>query len=164
MSPSKCSCEDIAHGPCGLIEQDERLGRLLYFPDHVRSDFTPKPGAFPISHIKDKGLSLVRVNRLDDKAFVAFASALANQSADRTWFGHVEFGVNVARAMTDEDGIRMVCLFEDPTGQHTNIPENPAHATLISASHPMSEADAKEVRAELVRNGVVKVASGRGAT
>ena len=141
------------------MEHDELLGRLLYFPDHVRSDLTPKPGAFPISHIKEKGLSLVRVNRLDQKAFVAFACALANQSTDRTWYGHVEFGANVARAIKDEDGCRMICLFEDPTDDCANIPENPAHATLISASHPMSEADAKEVRAELVRNGVVKVAS-----
>jgi hypothetical protein len=159
MSAIECSCEGVARGPCGLIASDEVLARLLFFPDHIRkSDQSVKPGAFPLSHIQEKGLSLVRPNKLSVKELEIFAKAVACSKGDRKWHGQIEFVTGVPRSLTDDDGNRSVCVFEDPTNEECGVPANPAHTLLISARHPMTEADAKEVRAALVINGVLKLA------
>jgi hypothetical protein len=159
MSAIKCSCEAIARGPCGLIADSEAISRLIFFPDHIRaSDKSIKPGAFPLSHIREKGLSLVRPNKLIEEELEAFAKAVASQASNRKWYGQIEFVTDVPRSLVDESGNRSVCVFEDPTKQENNIPANPAHVLLVAASHSMTEEDAKEVRALLVISGVVKLA------
>jgi hypothetical protein len=159
MPATKCSCEAIARGPCGLITNDEVIARLVFSPDHIRaSDKSVKPGAFPLSHIKEKGLSLVRPKQMSAKALKTFAKAVAGITEDREWYGQFEFVAGLPRSLTDDDGNRSVCVFEDPTEKDGRVPENPAHTLLISAIHPMTEADAKEVRAALVNNGVMRLA------
>lgn len=160
MPAIKCSCEAVARGPCGLIGNTEGVARLIFFPDHIRkSDNSVKPGAFPLSHITEKGLSLVRPSKLSDPELHVFAKAVAAQTSDRKWYGQIEFATSVPRSLFDSDGNRSVCVFEDPTDADDDIPQNPAHALLISTSHPMAEEDAKEVRAALVINGVLKLAA-----
>jgi hypothetical protein len=160
MTALKCSCEAIARGPCGLIANSEAIARLIFSPDHIRtSDQSIKPGAFPLSHIREKGLSLVRPGELTKKGLTAFAKAVAAKMDNGKWHGQIEFVADLPRSLTDEEGIRTVCVFEDPTDEEDGIPANPAHALLVSASHPMTEEDAKEVRAALVQNGFLKLAA-----
>ena len=160
MSAIKCSCESVARGPCGLIANSEVIARLIFFPDHIRtSDKSVKPGAFPLSHIREKGLSLVRPCKLSVVELERFAKAVASKMRDGEWYGQIQFAAILPRSLIDDDGNRSVCVFEDPTDEDNDVPQNPAHALLVSASHPMSEEDAKEVRAALVTSGVLKLAA-----
>ena len=157
MSALKCSCEAIARGRCGLISNDEAIARLIFSPVHVRkSDQSIKPGAFPLSHIREKGLSLVRTSKIAVAELDAFAKALAANMQDGKWHGLFEFSADIPRSIIDHEGNRSICLFEDPTDSNGAIPENAAHTLLISFSHPMAEEDAKEIRAALVNNGIFK--------
>lgn len=152
----RCSCEEVAHGSLGAIDDGEPISRLVFSPDHIRSaDSTLKPGAFPLSHIREKGLSLVRNDKISNEDLAAFANAMAKSTPARTWHGYFKFQTACAREMTDRNGLRSVCVFDDPTSASATLPANPAHAILISADGKMSEADAKEIRSELLEKGTL---------
>lgn len=79
--PEYCSCENVAHGALGLIEKEELVSRVVCDPRHIsKKDGSIKPGVFPPSHIKEKGLSLMRPRYLSDEELKMHADAIASHS------------------------------------------------------------------------------------
>lgn len=148
-----CTCEECARSELGTIKDEETVGRLIFSPDHVRkSDKTIKPGAFPLSHIQHKGLSLVRTDTIPPNELRTFADAVAAHQTGRQWHGVVAFPTKTVRSLTSPENHRLICLFDDPTPSENNIPANAAHALLVAAQDGMSDPDAKEIRAAILRD------------
>ncbi len=148
--PEYCSCENVAHGDLGLIEPDELVSRVVCDPRHIsKKDGSIKPGVFPPSHIKEKGLSLMRRNHLSDDELKKHADAIASHGPKDTAVGVIEAKAQDIRALKEEDGTRSVCLFDDPVKDDPAIPDNPAHALLIAAKE-MGDDDIAEIRTRLL--------------
>ncbi len=146
-----CTCEECARGELGTISDAETVGRLIFNPDHLSKDKSVKQGAFPLSHIQAKGLSLVRTDKIADDDLRKFAEAVARQKPGRAWHGVTIFSSQTVRDLRTSEGKRLVCLFDDPTPEEGEIPENPAHALAVAAQADMSEPDAREVRAAIMK-------------
>ena len=148
--PAKyCACELVAHGDLGLIEPDELVARVVCNPRHMRKDGSIKPGVFPPSHIKDKGLSLMRPKHLSSEALKKHADAIASHDKKDTAVGVIECKAHAIRELTEADGTRSVCLFDDPVKGAPTLPDNPAHALLIAAKE-MPDEDITEIRVRLL--------------
>lgn len=149
-SAEYCSCEDVALGELGLIEPDEIISRVVCDPRHIyKKDGSIKPGVFPPSHIKEKGLSLMRSKHLSEGELKMHADAIASHSEKDTAVGVIEGEAHVIRSLEDEDGTRSVCLFDDPVKDDPAVPDNPAHALLIAAKE-MGDDDIAEIRTRLL--------------
>lgn len=145
-----CSCETVAHGDLGLIEPGELISRVVCDPRHIsKKDGSIKPGVFPPSHIKDKGLSLMRRNHLSDDELRMHADAIASHSEKDIAVGVIEGEAQIIRTLEDVDGTRSVCLFDDPVKDDSVVPDNPAHALLIAAKE-MGDDDIAEIRTRLL--------------
>ena len=145
-----CACEAFAIGDLGPIADDEPLGRLIFSPEHIGQNGKVKVGAFPLSHIREKGLSLVRITKVSPELLHQFASALSQLgTATRTPAGYVAFETHVAREISLDDGFRAVCVWEDPTPETDKVPRNPAHANLV-ANRTINPEDALEIRTKLL--------------
>ena len=148
--PEYCSCENVAHGDLGLIEPDELVSRVVCDPRHIyKKDGSIKPGVFPPSHIKEKGLSLMRPRHLSENELKMHADAIASHSEKDTAVGVIEGEAKVIRALEEADGTRSVCLFDDPVKDDPLVPDNPAHALLIAAKE-MGDDDIAEIRTRLL--------------
>jgi hypothetical protein len=148
--PDYCSCENVAQGDLGLIEPDELVARVVCDPRHIyKKDGSIKPGVFPPSHIKEKGLSLMRPRHLSDAEQKMHADAIASHSEKDFAVGVIEGKAQLIRALEQADGTRSVCLFDDPVKDDTILPDNPAHALLIAAKE-MGDEDIAEIRTRLL--------------
>lgn len=148
--PEYCSCENVAHGALGLIEKEELVSRVVCDPRHIsKKDGSIKPGVFPPSHIKEKGLSLMRPRYLSDEELKMHADAIASHSEKDTAVGVIEGEAQIIRALKEADGTRSVCLFGDPVKDDPVVPDNPAHALLIAAQE-MGDDDIAEIRTRLL--------------
>jgi hypothetical protein len=110
-----------------------------------------KPSVFPPTHIANKGLSLVRTQKIEDSALAEFCNALSAMQDGRQWCGGFRFSCSILREIRDEDG-RLVCAFDDPTKAENGVPANDAHAIAVSHDGAMSDEDAMEVRATILEN------------
>ncbi len=148
----RCTCEAVSRGEHGIIADEELLGRIIFSPQHINAKGAIKPGLFNLTDIKTRGLSLVRVNKIESGELKVFAEAVAGMIPNRSLQGYANFLTSVPRNLFDDEGGRRACVFDDPVEADGPIPENPAHALLISAINGISEADAMEIRAHLMEN------------
>lgn len=148
--PQYCSCETVAHGEVGLIAHDEPVARVVCDPRHIlKKGGGIKPGVFPPSHIRTKGLSLMRPNYLTPEELRAHADAIASNDPNDKAVGVIDCEAGGIRAFVEADGTRIVCLFDDPIKDDPTLPDNPAHASLIAAKE-IPEDDINEVRDRLL--------------
>ncbi len=147
-----CSCEEIARSPFGIIDDIERLARVVCSPRHVnKKNGTLKPGLFPLSHISEKGLSLTRVDQVDEERFTGIADRIAGSipTDKNVVAGIVTCKMGAVRAVKDAFDLRTFCVFDDPDLEG----DNPAHATLIHALHsalPLDDPSRLELRDRLL--------------
>lgn len=145
-----CSCENVARGELGLIKPDELVARVVCDPRHIsKKDGSIKPGVLPPSHIKERGLSLLRPNYLSEDELKMHADAIASHGEKDTAVGVIECRAGTIRALFEADGSRSVCLFDDPMKDDPVVPDNPAHALLI-ATKLMPDEDIVEIRTRLL--------------
>jgi len=147
----RCSCEAEARGPFGPVADEEPLYRAAFSPKHLDKKGRLKPSVFPPSHIANKGLSLVRTQKVENSTLAEFCHALSAMQEGRQWCGGFEFSCAILRSIRDEDG-RLICVFDDPTKAEDGVPANDAHAIAISYDGSMSDEDAMEVRAAIIKN------------
>lgn len=146
-----CSCEAVARGEFGVVDPKETVARVVCDPRHIRKgDGSIRPGIFPPSHIATKGLSLMRPQHLTSDELKGHADAVAAHDERDTAVGVIECTAEAIRALTQEDGIRSVCLHDDPVVDDPVLPDNPAHALLLSARELPPE-DIAEIRDNLLR-------------
>ena len=131
----ECSCEEVGHGDFGPVSSSERLARVLTSPNHIAKDNeTFKPSAFPRGHIQRTGISLIRVDRIDVIELRKQADAIAGNRLKEKLLG---VGLSNARQLRDavdlNTGKRLFCVVDDPVMATEQLPENLAHAYLVSA-------------------------------
>jgi hypothetical protein len=133
-------------GELGVIEASEIVARILFNPQHIKSDGTVRSGLFSPKDIREKGVSLVRRKHLTQEALQAQASAVAeNYHKARTAEGVIECEAEKVRAILDDNGERLLCLFDDPVEATATLPANPAHATVIAARE-VTDADIPQIK------------------
>ena len=149
-----CQCEAHPIGQIGPITNEEVVSRIIFARQHIGKGGRVLPAVFPLSHIKNVGLSLVRTEKISLSDLERFASTVAQLKSDRTWHGLISFPAQVARDQQIA-GVRSVCLWEDPTPVDGTVPANDAHASLV-ANQEISDAEAMEIRARIwLTNGGV---------
>jgi len=111
----------------------ERLARVATHPNHFRKDGSIKPGMFPPKHIKETGLSLIRVDHIDEAELRRQAEAVAGCKPGETVRGVRLCSVRDLREIAEPSASRSVCVKDDPIANAMALPDNPAHAVVIRA-------------------------------
>lgn len=127
-----CSCECVSHGELGPVTDQEHLARVVVHPTHFRKDGSIKPGLFPLKHIRESGLSLMRADKMDEAESTKQAMAVCSE-------GKKVSGVRLCRtgdlrAIVGQGG-RSLCVKDDPVKNHEGLPDNPAHAVSIRSQN-----------------------------
>ena len=145
--PQRCfSCESIALSDLGVIGPEEVVARILFNPQHIKADGTVRSGLFSPTDIREKGVSLVRLEHLTPEALMAQANAVAAKyHKPRTAEGVIECEAKKVRAIFDTQGERLLCLYDDPTKAMKDLPANQAHATAIAAVE-LTDADISQIK------------------
>lgn len=134
-----CACEAESHGDLGPVEDPERLARVVTSPNHFRKDGGLKPGAFPLSHIKTSGLSLMRVDRMVETVITEISHTIAAQKEGESPKGLLIRTASELRALKDDVDDRLLCVVDDPVLNSPPYPDNPAHAIAVSAKERSHE-------------------------
>jgi len=150
MSEEVCSCEKVAHGELGVIEPDESVARVVCNPCHIAADGSIKTGVFPPKHIATTGLSLMRLKHLSEQELRKHADDIAAHKPEDVAAGVIGGRVASIRSLVDRDGVRSVCVFDDPVFGEENLRDNPAHALLIAATKSAVD-DVAEIRTKLLK-------------
>jgi hypothetical protein len=86
---------------------------------------------------------------MSPEALKVQADALAaNYHKPRTAEGLIECKAEDVRAIFDDRGDRLLCLFDDPVEATAAMPANPAHAMAIAARE-VSDADISQIKTML---------------
>lgn len=140
------SCEKVARSTFGTVQNKERLGRIVLSKNHInKKTGEVKPSVFPPSHIGKTGLSLMRIDMMDEHELTHQADAVA----DKASIENVVAGVLVSfaselRKLQNDSAERLLCVVDDPTD------ENEAHSFAIKTVVVQDEADIKEIRDALL--------------
>jgi hypothetical protein len=128
-----CSCEKVAHGELGPVQNEERLARIVTDSGrHQGKDGKFKPGLFPIVDIREKGVSLMRADHMNAATMEMHAAAIAGALPNRAASGIAICIAKVIREVVDPDnGKRSLCVVDDPVKDEPPFPDNPAHAIAI---------------------------------
>lgn len=153
---SRCPHDGQDRGPHGAVNDNETLYRVVLSPQHMRADGNGfKSSLFSQTDIRQKGVSLIRRDKVSSGELSTFCNALAGMKPNRTWVGGLEFGASVVRSLID-DGGRMMCLLDDPTEATDQVPKNDAHALAVASHDDITEEDIREIRSELILAGVYR--------
>lgn len=144
--PQYCSCEAVARGKLGVVLPEEVVSRILFNPQHIRRDGTVKSGLFSPTDIREKGVSLVRSQHLKPAELKELADALAKRyHKPRSAEGVIECKAEEVRKIVDAEGVRLICLLDDPVVGAIGVPDNPAHAIAVAA-RKISDEDIAEIK------------------
>lgn len=141
-----CTCEEIAQSKFGVVNDNEMLARVVVSPRHFKKGGLD-PGVLPISHMEKIGLSLLRIDHMDEAELTKQANAIAGSIGG----GNAVSGVLLARAISirnSNSGERENCVFDDPVRAPV-VPENEAHAAALLA-RPHDESEIRRLRGELL--------------
>lgn len=158
---ARCTCEQHSHGELGVVEDGERVARVVTSPNHIRKDGTLKPGTFPKSHIAQSGLSLMRVDHMNVASIETVSEAIAGTKAGETLKGLAMCKAEGLRSITDEGTTdRSLCVVDDPVLDDPSMPDNPAHAIAIKSAE-QDEAEILRIQGMLLDlfGGVTPIAS-----
>lgn len=147
MDAHPCSCETCSHGNLGPVDGGERLARILS-PLHFNKMGRLKPSAFAVSHLKEVGLSLVRVDRIDANEMIAIAQDVLKSSGQDALKGALVGAAQDIRDTLLPDGARALCVKDDPVLDVEGIRDNPAHAISV-ATRKLADEDVMEIRSQI---------------
>jgi hypothetical protein len=145
---SPCSCEDVSHSDYGVVADDEPLIRVLT-DRHFNKSGKLRPAAFPISDVRDRGLSLVRSRYVDHPELSAIASNIVDLSNAAEARGALVGRAGDVRAESDVQGLRALCVKDDPVPADDRVRANPAHAITMATSS-LPDEDVQELRDRLL--------------
>ncbi len=125
------------------MADDEELARVIMSPAHFNKSGGLKPGAFPLSHIRQSGLSLLRTNKMSKTDIIRIAHDIAPT-------GQAPHSLAIAlagevRSIELPEGAQALCVLDDPVLNNPPYPDNPAHAIALSSTDRTSEECTPEV-------------------
>lgn len=148
-----CSEEKDVRGKLGPVQDLEILARIVRSPQHINAKGEIKPGLFSQSDITKNGVSLTRIDKLEDPYFKAYAIAVAELKNGQKLAGVVKtVASKILNIKNKIDGdSRAFCLIEDPATGVQDVPENEAHAVAISTMPIEAEDEKIRLQVELVK-------------
>lgn len=147
---SGCTCEEYEYSEFGRVEGTERLFRVVT-DRHFKKNGGLKPSAFPLTDVKERGLSLVRGDLIDRAEFTAITADIVKLSnADEARGAMVGAGASI-REKLDTEGNRILCLKDDPVRGEDGVRDNEAHA-ITMATKPLDMPDVQELRDWMLQN------------
>ncbi|WP_124253834.1 hypothetical protein [Cereibacter sphaeroides] len=117
------------------------VARIVSNPVHIGKKGV-KASVIPNAHLREKGLSLVRLGILVKDEFEAIARAISASipPGDNGFAGVISANAADIRGLLDYQKLPAICLFDDPVPSDGDIPANAAHATALAAeSYPEDE-------------------------
>lgn len=149
-----CCCElqtTSPHSP-GTVTNEEQLTRFIFSPIHVNmKNGKVKPSAF--SHASTMGCSVQREALASSNELSTWIQAYLIKNAQHQWMGtHTSSSKTVREISLNNSANRMLAVYD------TAEPKNQAHAEIFQTEYVIDEADAIELRAELLRkfsNGIL---------
>ena len=146
----RCVCERLAlpSSPYGAVLDGERLGRVVCNPRHIAKDGSVKPSCFGETDVRQRGLSLFRLDYMSPDFVDSQACAVCETVEGERLQGVAIADAACVRSLTDSRGLRAVCIVDDPTEASEKVPANDAHAIAFAAA-PMSSEDLLMIRTEL---------------
>lgn len=142
--------EEHAVGPHGPVNDAEIVARIVVSPRHFRSNGQLKPGVIPPSHFVKGGLSLIRVEKINEENYSIVARHIAEgtsiTAAERQVpAGHIEWEACVVRSVRSSADEQSLVLLDDPILNHPCQPDNDAHA-LAKARMNIDELESQRIR------------------
>lgn len=145
---NRCPRELQSRSSFGAVKDAEMLGRVACSPRHFKGSGELKPSFISKKDVEERGLSSFRLYHLSDDEIHQLAAAIAATVPGNIAIGYVECLAGDAREIIDSDGLRALCVVDDPTEATETVPANPAHA-LVVASRSFDEGDIVRIRTEL---------------
>ena len=136
-------CQQSEHSP-GVVENEEDIARIVIAPEHIDAATRElKPGAFRIQHLKDRGLSLVRMQHADQQSVESRAAALAERRIGTTVEGLGVTLANNIRSLRDDEERQALCVLDD------GDEDFPPHAIAIRSAD-QSDSSLRKLRGDLI--------------
>lgn len=127
-----CSCERVGHGDLGPVSDVERLTRIVPSSKHISmKNGDVKPSALAVTHLRLKGLSLTRIDKVDRAELAVIAADVAKTLPGNSVSGYLIAVAWHLRDLVDEPGCRLICVKDDPVEGVPNLRDNPAHALTV---------------------------------
>ena len=144
---SVCECEAVSHSEFGPVVHEESVGRVVRNPMHLNKSGDIKIGLFPSSHIRQTGLSLLRLDHTTPEEALVLGEKIANTNDNSLE------GLAIAKAETLRDitvgRIQALCVVDTPLPENGDLPAISFHAdALQSIEHPPE--DIEEIRNKLL--------------
>lgn len=146
----RCACERLAlpSSPYGTVKDNERLGRVVCNPRHIAADGTVKQSCFGETDVRERGLSLFRLDYMSMKFVERQACAICDTLPSNRVEAVAVADAGRVRSLLDSTGKRALCVVDDPTEASEKVPANDAHAIAFAAA-PLDSADLLMIRTEL---------------
>lgn len=144
-----CSCEAVARSNYGLIDENERLARIITERHVSKKTGYLAPTAFALEDIINIGFSLVRFDVISAAEFNEVAEDIRRKSRSERVLAAVLWRAETIRGLQDDDKNRVICLFDDPVIGVHDTRDNDAHALVIS-NRSIDKIAAKEIRDALI--------------
>ncbi len=105
----------------GVVAPSESIARMIFSPLHVEENGTIKPSAF--SDVKDKGLSVHRLEYIECKELECLGKAMASNAnvagrSERDYIGYVKAHTAEIHQLTGDEK-RLFCVYD--TAKETEI-------------------------------------------
>jgi hypothetical protein len=152
VQDGSCAEEKQARGELGPISDNELLVRVVRSPQHLNlKTGVLRPGLFPRSDISSKGLSLTRSEKLLHDELLVYARAVAELKSGEKLHGLRCATAASLREVKLRDGVRALCVIEDPAAGIDKVPDNPAHSVTVASQKSLSEDEIIEIQVKLAK-------------
>lgn len=142
-----CTCDQVSHSEYGVILNDESVVRVL--TDHHYKGVKIRTSAFSLSDIIERGVSLVRLDKVDVIEFQNVGEDIRLAASAGAVMGALAVRASKIRSLFWPDGTRQLCLFDDPVKDEPELRDNPAHCMALSPA-PIDRVQAQEIRDHLL--------------
>lgn len=143
----ECGCEheSLSDYSPGLIQNDEKITRMVCSPMHIHPKKPNKVKSSFLSYAENRGVSMQRCPLAKSEELKNCVMALLGDVEERAWLGYVEaFAGEIRNVKRDSDQTQLFCVAD------AALESNAAHAEL-HLSMIMDEADRIESRALLLK-------------
>jgi hypothetical protein len=131
------------HSP-GLIREHEELARIIYHREQMDYETGElKPGAFPISDLEARGLSLVRMQHIAAEELQRRGEQFAARREENSLQGIGVATAQQVRSLRDGDGNQALCVIDD------GKPDFASHAKAIRSAD-QDRPTLKKLRGQLI--------------
>ena len=132
----------------GVICDSEALGRVVCNPRHLRPDGSVKPSCFGETDVRQRGLSLFRLDHMAQGFQNTQASAICQTTPGQKLAKVLKSRASLIRSLKTSQGVQAMVILDDPAPALASVPQNDAHAITVAQVY-LDEAELLMIRTEL---------------